>query len=239
MPRESCSRGCVYPVGHRYAGRPKWHDQPDLCPKHPDFGKRVAPPVEERKAEPSTASAAPTGKSKLTRSGTAAEIVKAPAALAAKKDAVVDFILDGPHVIIMWNTAANAGHDLHKLEARYVKMAAISKEQFILNENQLDTIRGYERNFYARGCTFLLKKIGAKNLKQAQAMVSSGEFMYSFFGLGIALLVWHYHAVKDSPRAKENAANKEKKRLEKLKRQGVIDARGRDLGPVAPTGASA
>jgi hypothetical protein len=228
-----CSKGCRDPKAKD--GR-EWHRNPNECPFEtfdPKYGpgrpgKMRAKGHQGTPAQPARAPNVPapraqvsvSPKETITFTDKPADVTKGTSK--PVEPVVVDYVLDGPHVLALWNFGLRGIYFIHVRIDEWVFdwHQHLPEKQFVLSKNAEMSISLEPRNFYARAATWFTKNICmAKNLKDAQAAVDGILFFEAFGGIFVAVIVHYEHVYKNSPKMK---ARREAKARAKAIKEGRV-----------------
>jgi hypothetical protein len=224
MSTYQCLKGCRDPkakdglMWHYSVNECQFEEyNPKLSPGRAGHMKaKNHPGTPAKPAQPPTTSPAP--RANLKVSGETISFTDRPADVtkgASKplEPVAVDYILDGPHVLAIWNFGLRVVYFIHVRVDEWVFdwHQHMPEKQFVLTKNAELSISMDPRNFYARAATWFTKNIcQAKNLQSAQAAVDGILFFEAFGGIFVAVIVHYEYVYKHSPKLKEKREAKAK-----------------------------
>jgi hypothetical protein len=227
-----------------------WHRSPNECPFeifNPDIdpgrpGKMKAKGHTGTPAQPARAPNVPAPRATIPVTGDTITFTdkKADVTKGTSKPTelvVVDYILDGPHVLALWNFGLRVVYFGHVQVDVFVFdwHQHLPEKQFVLSKNAEMSISLEPRNFYARVATWFTKNIcQAKNLKDAQTAVDSILFFEAFGGIFVAVFMHYQKVWRESPKLKKR--REEKARAKALKEGRVPTPITETVRSTSPTG---
>jgi hypothetical protein len=238
-----CKRGCTNPQTKRplwhsfdlrappgYSGRaakycplaPESAGGPEATPAPTVAAAPTPPPSEPKAAPPPPPAPKPGLLQRLTFTGRTATVESSKTV--AANQVVSDFYVDAPHTLAFVNMGYTGLRWVTHTVDDWLEIPHIPDKFFVLSDFQKASIESDPKlNWYTRGVTWLMKRLGAKNREEAHGLIDGLDFFGHFGGL-FAVIVKHYmDGVRDSPKLKKRKQEAEARAAERarLKAQGL------------------